>query len=448
VSVRSIWRRRWLGVGLGVGLGLGLGGCDGGGRGERAGAETGARSWAYSFDAMGRPAGVAAPPRDALGRATVFHDRQLGYGADGRLARASRGDDELGYLYDEEGRRIAKRHNGVPVEGYSDGSFITDAMLLEPLRIERKIVALLQNGQSTLIASDARATPLADGDGTSELAGPFGERDTHPDVAPALDYAAAGWDADLGAARMGVRDYDPSTRQFLTPDPLFLEAPERCVGSPVECNLYGYARNQPADRIDPTGTCSAPVVGAGQVGICFETFIAAPRLGGIGLGDHRGFDGNNPKLTAKYRLQAVFDTATGDLVSKTEMVAKSQVLFRGFYPMQGTKASLLWRDSSDNYNVADPNVWHFMVAAYNGFKNFPGAPHEPILALFRLQVRGDDVRVLGGSRSAFPSMAFYSYKLGPDGTLQTRTHFEKPVHDPSDLGKFNAEIPPSPEPKP
>ena len=49
----------------------------------------------------------------------------------------------------------------------------------------------------------------------------------HPGIAAALDYVEKGFDRDLGLVRMGVRDYDPYIGRFLTPDPLFLESPEK-----------------------------------------------------------------------------------------------------------------------------------------------------------------------------------------------------------------------------
>jgi hypothetical protein len=45
----------------------------------------------------------------------------------------------------------------------------------------------------------------------------------------------------------------PARARWLTPDPMFLEHPENCIKSPVECNFYSYAGNNPVSFTDPTG---------------------------------------------------------------------------------------------------------------------------------------------------------------------------------------------------
>jgi len=116
---------------------------------------------------------------------------------------------------------------------------------------------------------------MGDRDGTARIASPYGEREVHPDTAGAIDYVEKGYDADLGLVRMGVRDYDPKIGRFLTPDPLYLETLDKCVQSPVQCNLYGYAAGNPLLYEDSTGleskyretfnTFAAPLFWAGMV---------------------------------------------------------------------------------------------------------------------------------------------------------------------------------------
>lgn len=61
-------------------------------------------------------------------------------------------------------------------------------------------------------------------------------------------------DDDTGLYDFGARYYDPKLGRFITPDPLFLNQPEKCILSVRECNLYQYATNNPIKFKDPTGT--------------------------------------------------------------------------------------------------------------------------------------------------------------------------------------------------
>lgn len=206
----------------------------------------------YSYDEAGLP--PSPIPLDNLGRALSVNGASLAYGPDGALAHAQHGTTSIDYITDEEGHRIAKRVNGVFAEAYVEEGLVTNALAM-PLRIAGVTVGIVQGGHFDSLATDARGTLLADDVGVTR-AKAFGERDRVANAA--IDYAQRGRDRDLGVIRMGVRDYDPATHRFLTPDPLFLTQPDKCVESPVECNLYSYAKNRPADFVDPKGTNAVP----------------------------------------------------------------------------------------------------------------------------------------------------------------------------------------------
>ncbi|WP_437779221.1 RHS repeat-associated core domain-containing protein [Sorangium sp. So ce1097] len=239
-------------------------------------AEDAAGAYAYSFDASGLPtsiteagstrtlvrdgdilvAGGVVHAFDELGRTVMKGDLALAYGPNGQVATATRGASSWRFVYDEDGQRLAKLTGaGAPLAAYlEDGSYLDASGLMEPVHVGGQLVGLLKNGVFQMLAVDRRGTVIADAGGTARLASPFGNRAVHPADAAAVDYVEKGYDADLGVVRMGVRDYDPTINRFTTPDPLFLEEPGQCLASPVDCNLYGYARNRPLDFVDPEGT--------------------------------------------------------------------------------------------------------------------------------------------------------------------------------------------------
>lgn len=214
----------------------------------------------YSYTPAGIPQ-LASPQRDGFGRATSVGGATLAYGPDGALARATRGSDVIEYITDESGNRLAKRVNGNIVEAYVDGAVVADTLYL-PVHMGGATIGVIHHGAFESVATDARGTLLADGQGETAPA-PFGERTRSSTLERVVDFAQSGRDGDLGVIRMGVRDYDPRSHQFLTPDPLFLVHPEKCVESPIECNLYSYARDRPADFIDPMGTEGSFVLSVG-----------------------------------------------------------------------------------------------------------------------------------------------------------------------------------------
>ncbi|HWM84279.1 MAG TPA: HNH endonuclease, partial [Kofleriaceae bacterium] len=190
---------------------------------------------------------------DASGRVTARGGTTFTYGPDGHLAEARAGARTLAYRYDADGNRILKYEDGSPTAGFLGGGYLTGDGFIAPVEIAGRLVGVLEGGTFHLLATDPRGTPLADRDGTPRPVSPYGVRVTRPDLSAALDYVEKGFDADLEAVRMGVRDYDPLLSQFRTPDPLFLESLEQCSANPVECNLFTYAANNPVSLRDPTG---------------------------------------------------------------------------------------------------------------------------------------------------------------------------------------------------
>jgi len=203
--------------------------------------------------------GGVAYTYDSLGRVVEKGDLSLAYGPHGQLARATRGADEWTFGYDEAGNRLWKKHNGQFVAAYVNGAYATATRVIRPVHVAGRLVGVLDNGTFQEVFTDPRGTRLADTDGTLRLATPYGVRAQQPDLAEAFAYVEKGYDPDLGVVRMGVRDYDPALSQFWTPDPLFLESLDKCAESPTECNLYGYARNNPVSFIDPSGLDSDSV---------------------------------------------------------------------------------------------------------------------------------------------------------------------------------------------
>jgi RHS repeat-associated protein len=197
-------------------------------------------------------AGTVSYVFDAAGRIISRGSLNLEYGPSGQLDKATRGTDVFTFIYDEAGQRVGKFKNGAPVAMYLGDAMLTADGLFEPVRVAGLTVGVLENGEFHALAVDARGTLL--GDRAFDPSTPYGMRTVHAPVSAVLDYAGKGYDADIESLRMGVRDYDPFLGRFMTPDPLFAVDTGKCADSPVECNLYGYAGNDPVSFVDPSGT--------------------------------------------------------------------------------------------------------------------------------------------------------------------------------------------------
>jgi len=82
--------------------------------------------------------------------------------------------------------------------------------------------------------------------------------DTNPGFQP-FGFAGGIYDRDTGLTRFGVRDYDPEVGRWTAKDPIRF--------SGLDLNLYGYALNDPINRVDLDGLISyLSVVAGGAIG--------------------------------------------------------------------------------------------------------------------------------------------------------------------------------------
>ncbi|RMG04735.1 MAG: RHS repeat-associated core domain-containing protein [Acidobacteria bacterium] len=129
--------------------------------------------------------------------------------------------------------------------------------------------------------------------------------------------------------------------RFTSADPMRESAK---ADAPQTWNRFSYVVNNPFKYIDPTGKCTAPSgLKPGQVGICFEAFIAARRVGpgGIGHGDGRDFAGNDPSKTARVTVWAIVSTD-----EKMVYITKSDKV----------SPSLIGGGKTDNWTIAKTGV--------------------------------------------------------------------------------------------
>ena len=291
-------------------------------------------------------------------------------------------------------------------------------------------------------------------------------------------------DNETGLDYFGARYYANTHGRFTSIDPMGFTA--GLLANPQNMNRYAYTRNNPLTYIDPDGKCSVPAgLKQGSVGICFEAFIAAPRIGpgGIGHGDGRTFDGNNPNLTARVTVWVIVSTDTERVyTSKTEQISQSVVTVgvgvkdrdksTGDYEakestiaMQGTATTDV-KLSNINSNVGEKDFGagvDVTVSIANGTnggqqlgKNMQttgvvmggnagmviaGAgkvvealsPAGTIDGNVTVRITGSgQVTRIGGESRGFPSYAAYFYTVGTDGNIVTQeivTRRENKIED-------------------
>jgi RHS repeat-associated protein len=187
-----------------------------------------------------------------------------GYGYDvlGNLRSAMLpGGIEIEYVLDALGRRVGKKVNSVPVQGFLyDGQL----QIVAELDGEGKVVSrfvysgssnvpdyMVRDGKEYRIVADHRGSPrlvidAEDGNIVQRIDyDEFGNitEDTNPGFQP-FGFAGGLYDLDTGLVHFGAREYDSHSGRWTAKDPILFAG---------GTNLYRYAGNDPVNQKDPTG---------------------------------------------------------------------------------------------------------------------------------------------------------------------------------------------------
>ncbi|MFH9405289.1 RHS repeat-associated core domain-containing protein [Streptomyces sp. NPDC017638] len=284
---------------------------------------TGARTGTYAYDAAGNTTSRPGPTAQ----------QTLTWNTEGDLAKLTEGTKETGYLYDANGDLLIRRAKGdgetVLYLGAGTELHVTTKGTTTTASASRYYTA---NGQTIAVrtaTTGVTGTKLsflaADHHGTSSIAlaagtyaltkrysTPFGApRGTKPTTWPD-DKAFLGKPADdtTGLTHIGAREYDPTTGQFLSVDPLLT------LDQHQSLNGYAYANNAPATSSDPSGLIRLEPDGTQCSGGWQK---CGPHTGGTGGGTSTGNGRSTPHTGNTGESGTATTNSSGNLVVFSEV---------------------------------------------------------------------------------------------------------------------------------
>ncbi|GHH28426.1 hypothetical protein Srubr_38570 [Streptomyces rubradiris] len=238
----------------------------------RGGADDG-RTSAFAYDAAGNTT------KRTVGTST----QNLTWDDEGHLATLTENGRTTSYQYDAEGNRlIAKDADGtttltlpgnnelkIKTDGTKEGvRYYTHEGQTVAVRTSSGFSFLVPDQQGTAMAAVAMTTLAV----TRRKQLPFGQlRSLQAETIPGTRGFVGGTPDPTGLVHLGAREYDPTTGQFISVDPII------DIDDPAQMNAYSYAHNSPITHADPSGLCLADICGVGYP------------IGGTGTGP------NNPK---------------------------------------------------------------------------------------------------------------------------------------------------------
>ncbi len=210
----------------------------------------------------------------------------------------------------------------------------------------------------------------------------------------------------------------------------------KVLEAPWDIQPYGYAKENPLALWDPDGRCSAPIgLQPGEVGVCFEAFIATKWLPGRipgGRGDERTFAADDPTKTARFQVRLRINPLAQAPVQSEETSHHVSGLLWKNHGFDGDVSVLrdVTRDSQGNVDL------RYDESATNGPKSslgyrlrflVPDELEDPIDMTLKLHVTlGGKVSIVGGGIDAYPSYGVYGYRVQKNGTVKSFEMFRFP----------------------
>jgi RHS repeat-associated protein len=174
------------------------------------------------------------------------------------------GADTMSYLYDPDGRRVARFQSGSLLKQYfydAAGHMITEAnssgaTLRAEIYAGSRHLATWNNGVTYFNHADWLGTERARTNSSGSVREtitslPFGDGETTSGSCTPTFFTGKERDSETGLDNLVHRYYASGMGRMMSPDPVFISAAR--LADPQSLNLYAYVGNNPLSMTDPDG---------------------------------------------------------------------------------------------------------------------------------------------------------------------------------------------------
>jgi RHS repeat-associated protein len=207
----------------------------------------------YAYDADGNLTSVTTKTPEC-----IAINRLHSWDSESRLRWVSDGTSTTAYQYDHEGQRIQKRGPGGTARYFGNLLEVRDPegtpTLVKYYYVEGVLLAMEEAGAKQWVHRDhlGSVRAISDGSGNRTVAyeyAAYGEQiDVIGSSTNVRGFGGHWRDDESALLYMGARYHDPALARFIQPDPVVPDPTD-----PQSWNRYSFVRNNPINRIDPTG---------------------------------------------------------------------------------------------------------------------------------------------------------------------------------------------------